>query len=198
MVVIEEFRGVRGVVMAEVTGDDEVGYTAGTPFAVAGVAEITRTVESSTETHYYDNMPAVAIEATGAETINLNVSAIPLDVLAKITGQTYVAAKGMMVDGPRTPKKFALGYIAELTDGTVYYVWRLKGTVAIPDETYVTKDSGTTANGQTIVYTGIWTAHKFTQTSAPASAVKVDTSVNTSITEETFFASVQTPDTLTA
>ena len=60
----------------------------------------------------------------------------------------------------------------------------------------VTKDDGTDANGQELTFTGISTTHKFTATSKPAKAVNVDTSVNQTMTETTFFGTVQTPDTV--
>ena len=89
-----------------------------------------------------------------------------------------------------------LGYRTQDTDGNDYYVWRLKGTFSIPDQTNVTEDDGTDANGQEITFTGISTTHKFTKTNAPAKAITVDTSVN-AVDESTFFGTVQTPDTVT-
>ena len=56
---IVEYRGVSDLVAAEVlTDDDDNGYTTGDVFAIAGVAEISKTTDSSNEAHYYDNMPA--------------------------------------------------------------------------------------------------------------------------------------------
>jgi hypothetical protein len=102
----------------------------------------------------------------------------------------------MFVEKERDPGYFALGYRTQDTDGNDYYVWRLKGTFSIPDQTNVTEDDGTDANGQEITFTGISTTHKFTKTNAPAKAITVDTSVN-AVDESTFFGTVQTPDTVT-
>lgn len=196
---IHEYRGIRGLVTAEVTADTTEEITFGEPFAVAGVAELSRTTETTNESHYYDNNPAIVIESTGADEVTITASAIPFDVLAKITGQTYDESKGMFVEGERQSKYFAIGYITEKTDGTEVFVWRLKGKFNIPDSTHATKDDGAEANGQEIVFTGINTTHKFASIgNKTAKAVNVDTSVNTEVTETEFFAEVQTPDTVKA
>ena len=200
---IEEYRGVEGLVAAEVTADSGDAITFGAVFAIAGVAEISKTTESSSETHYYDNIPAIVIETTGADTINVNASAIPLDVEAELTGQVYDSTTGSVYEGKRKQKYFALGYITKKTNGDLVYVWRLKGSFAIPDQTSATEDNGTSANGQTLVYTGIDTIHKFTKVPdeagnpSPAKSVVVDVAKNLADVSN-FFETVVTPDTLTA
>ena len=193
---IQEYRGIRGLVAAEVITDTSEKFECGTPFPVAGVAELSRTTESSSESHYYDNNPAVVIDSTGADEVSITASAIPFEALAKITGQVYDAEKGMFVEGERDNKYYAIGYITEKTDGTEIFVWRLKGKFNIPDSTHATKDDGAEASGQEITYTGINTTHKFTELgNKTAKAVNIDTSVN-AVEEATFFETVQTPDTV--
>lgn len=194
---IDEYRGIRGLVAAEVTKDDTDEITFGTPFELCGVAELNRTTETSSEAHYYDNVPAIVIDSTGSDEVTITGSAIPFEPLAKITGQVYDATKGMFVEGERQAKYFALGYITKKTDGTEVFVWRLKGKFNIPDSTHATENDGTDANGQEITFTGINTTRKFTATGKTAKAVNVDQGVNPQV-EATFFATVQTPDTVTA
>lgn len=193
--VIEEYRGVEQLVYAEVTEDSAENYTTGTVKPLAGVAEISRTTESSSEVHYYDNMPAVTIESTGADEVTCSVSAIAQDVLAEITGQFYDEATGTLIEGERQNKYFALGYIAEKTSGEKVLVWRYKGTFSIPDSTHNTKDDGTDANGQEVTYTGISTTHKFTKTGKGAKAIN---SLESKVDSTTFFTQVTTPDTVKA
>lgn len=190
-----EYRGVSHAVYAEITKDDSTELTYGAIKDFTGVAEIGRTTDSTTEAHYYDNIPAIVIESEGADTVSIDASGIPFDVLADITGQYYDETKGMFVEQERTQKYFAFGYVTDKTDGTQVFVWRLKGTFSIPDQTSNTKDAGTDANGQSVTFTGVSTAHKFTATGKSAKATNIDTSVNTTITEEDFFAHVVTPDT---
>jgi phi13 family phage major tail protein len=193
---IQEYRGIRGLVCAEVTTDTTEAFECGVPFAVAGVAELSRTTETTSEPHYYDNVPAIVIESTGSDEVTITASAVPFDVLAKITGQTYDAEKGMFVEGERESKYFAIGYITEKTDGTEIFVWRMKGKFNIPDSTHATKDDGAEANGQELTFTGINTTHRFTAIgNKTAKAVNVDTSVNP-VVEADFFGEVQTPDTV--
>lgn len=193
---IQEYRGIKGLLAAEVISDTTEAFECGTPFPLAGVAELSRTTETTNESHYYDNVPAIVIESTGADEVTITGSAIPFDALAKITGQTYDEEKGMFVEGERQSKYFAIGYITETTDGNEIFVWRLKGKFNIPDSTHATKDDGAEASGQELVYTGINTIHKFTAIgNKTAKAVNIDTSVNP-VAETEFFASVQTPDTV--
>lgn len=200
---IFEYRGVEGLVYAEVTKDNNntgtgEGYVTGTVKPLAGVAEIGKSTDSSSEPHYYDNIPAVIVQSTGADTVTISASAIPLDVLAEITGQTYDPATGTFIEEEREQKYFAIGYQTKTTDGDIIYVWRLKGSFNIPDQTNQTENEGTDANGQELVYTGISTTHKFTKTSKPAKAVNVNTALDLVANIDDFFDSVQTPDTITA
>ena len=197
---ILEYRGVEGLVAAEVLSDDNEqgtghGYQTGTVFAIAGVAEISTTTDSSNEAHYYDNIPAVVVSNTSSDTVTISASAIPLDVLAEITGQYYDQTTGALVEGPRHLKYFALGYQTKKTNGDVMYVWRMKGTFNIPDQTNSTENDSTDANGQEIVYTGISTTHKFTKTGEGSKALVVDTAKDLANVTN-FFDTVVTPDTL--
>lgn len=199
---IVEYRGVEGLVAAEVTVDnnetgDGNGYVTGEVFSIAGVAEISKTTDSSNEAHYYDNIPAVVVSNTSSDEVTISASAIPLDVLATITGQVYDQTTGALIEGPRDVKYFALGYQTKKTNGDVMYVWRYKGTFNIPDQTNSTENDSTDANGQEIVYTGISTTHKFTKTGKGSKALVVDVAKGLA-NVSTFFDSVTTPDSLTA
>lgn len=194
---IYEYRGVEGLVYAPVTADTTETFATGTVKTLAGVAEISKSTESSNEAHYYDNLPAVVVSSTGSDTITISASAIPLDVLADITGQNYDATTGMFTEQERTPGYFAIGYQTKDTSGNVYYVWRLKGTFNIPDQTSQTENDGTDANGQEITFTGISTTHKFTKTGKAAKAITVNTGLGLANVTN-FFDTVQTPDSVQA
>ena len=202
---IVEYRGVEDLVAAEVLTDnnkEEEGYTTGEVFDIAGVAEISKNTNSSNESHYYNNMPAVVVSSTGADEVTLSTSAIPLDILAKITGQKYDELTGTLIEGERETKYFAIGYKTKKTNGDYVYVWRLKGTFNIPESAHATENDGTDANGQELTYTGINTTHKFTKVTDKsgkkkgAKAINVDVAKGLADVSE-FFDEVVTPDTLT-
>lgn len=194
---IREWRGVKGLIAAEVLTDDNGsdGYTTGTPFGIAGVAEISRVRDSTSEAHYYNDIPAVVITGESPDTVTINAAKIPLDVYAKITGQAYDSTTGTFIEGTRETKYFAIGYITEDNTGAEVYVWRLKGTFNTPDQTNSTINDGTDANGQELVYTGISTTHNFTATGKAARAVNVEVEKDL-VNVANFFDSVQTPDTI--
>lgn len=192
-----EYRGIRDVVAAEVITDTTEAFECGEPFSVVWTSQLTRETANSSETHYYDNQPAIVIDSTGADTVGITGSAIPLDVMAKVTGQFYEEETGMFIEGERESKYYALGYVTEDTSGEEVLVWRLKGKFGIPTSTHATKNDGTDANGQELTYTGISTVHKFAKRGKSEKAVNVYKS-KCPLSEEEFFTSVQTPDTVKA
>ncbi len=198
-----EFRGCRNLVFAEVTEDNAESYTTGEVIPLAPVAEISKTVETSSEPHYYDNKASIIIDSEGADTVTFTV-AVPDDAtLAKIGGRTYDEEAGMFIESQREQKYFAVGYaIGEVGEGEdERFVWRYKGTFNIPDETAATKNDGTDANNMSLVFTGIYTDHEFANgkgTGKKGSAKAAYKRASSGVTAETYFATVTTPDSATA
>lgn len=202
-----EFQGCRGLVYAEILTDDNEttggGYTTGAVKKLAPVAEIIKSVETSSEAHYYDNVPAIVVTSEGSDTVTFTTAVIPDEVLAEITGRVYDQTKKAVIEAPRKVKYFAVGYIlGEVGDAaTERYVWRYKGTFSQPDETSATKDNSTTGNNMSLVFTGIYTDHHFangggTGVKSPIKSMMVR--AGGTITEAAFFKEVYTPDTVGA
>lgn len=198
---VVEFRGVDNLVIAEVTKDSLTeDYTTGAVQMLAPVAEISKTVESSSETHYYDNVGALVIRSEGSDEVTLTVPALSLPMLAYITGKHIDDVTGAFIDGESVERYFAIGYRLKLTDGTYRYVWRLKGAFSIPDETSSTENNGTDTNNQQLTYTGLQTLSKFdnaggTGVAGRAKSVVIDER-DGKCDLTTFFSTVQTPDTI--
>lgn len=202
---IVEWRGVRKLVGALLTADTAESLTYGVVFPIAGTSRLQKTTESSSDTHYYDNIPAVIIDGNGSDTVTIDSSAIDSETFAKITGQYYSTTTGTLVEGAATRPYLAIGYITEDTDGNEVYVWRLKGKFAIPGSEHGTKNNSTDANGQQLVWTGVNTIHEFESIDNPETHDKTAKAVNlevakelTTYTESTFFAAVQDPDKIEA
>lgn len=198
-----EFRGVDKFHFAVVTKDDADGYTCSTPISIP-VQEIGKSVDSSSEAHYYDNKPLIVVSSESADTITIVNAPPELKDYAQMTGKSFDATTGMMVDSPRQNKYFALAYRTKGTDGKYRYVTRLKGTFNIPEETVTTENDGTDTTNTTFEYTGINTQHEFTKgiydgTSWKKSGVKgivVDERYGL-VDFSNFFDAIQTPDTIT-
>ena len=190
-----EFRGCDNLVIAEVIADDLTNaYTVGAVEPLAPVAEIGKTVENSSETHYYDNVGMIIIRSEGSDEITLTVPALPLRTVAKVTGKSIDPATGAFIDGESVERYYAIGYRLKLTDGTYRYVWRLKGSFNIPDETSATENDGTDTNNQQLTYTGVKTVTRFSD-GKRAKGIVIDERDGLADVSE-FFDKVQTPDTL--
>ena len=196
-----EYRGVDNLVFAEVTEDTIEKYTPGTVSSLAAVAEIGKTTEGGSEAKYYDNKPLFTISSEGADTLTITCTPLELEVLANITGRTFDATTGSMVEGERETRYFAIGYRTKGTDGHYRYVWRYKGSFAIPEETNATENAGTDTTNMTLTYTGISTTHEFkkdTETvGKSARALVVDTRYDKADVSK-FFETVLTPEKLVA
>lgn len=193
---VVEYRGIRRLVAALLKEDTLTALSYDEVFPIAGIAELSKTTENSSEPHYYDNEPKVIVDAAGSDEVTCTCAALPLTVLSKLTGQVYDEDTNTLVEGNAERPYLAIGYITEDTSGNEFFVWRLKVKCSIPDSTHATKTDGTDANGQELVFTGINTTHVFTTTGQSAKAV--NHKAGTLITEDNFFKAVQDIDKLKA
>jgi len=193
-----EYRGCRGLVIAPVTKDDATGYQTGAVIPLAPVGEISKSVETSSAAHYYDNKAAIVINSEGNDTVAYTIAIPDDETLALITGRVYNSTTKQFIEAPRKEQYFAVGYIlGEVGEGEEeVYVWRYKGTFNIPDETSATKDDGTDANNMSLEYTGVYTQYQFengggenVKSSAKAMRMKAS-----DVEKTAFFGTVTTPD----
>lgn len=194
------FRGIEGAVIAEVTKDDDSGIIFGDVTLLMGTSEISKAVDSKSDTYYCDNIAAETLTSKGPTTLKLKGTVLGNKVKALITGNSYDSTNDSVVEVASPDiKYFALGYLYKLTNGQRMLVWNYKGTFAIGDETYDTETDGTEATEQELTYTSIDTTHKFTL-KAPSGTGNITKSIrnyivpeSTTFTAATFFENVVLP-----
>lgn len=200
-----EYRGVRGLVCAEVLTDDTgKGYTTGKWNELSGVQAIAVTKNESSESHFYDNAARIVIDAEGADELALTVSILANKTRAMIDGVEYDEARDMIVNTPKKRKYFALGYIGEKTDGTEEFNILYKGKFSGGGETHNTKDDGTEATNVEYTFTAVHTSAKIyngqsvKSVKVPVDETVTETAVFGEFTEGVSASDVLTPDEIKA
>ena len=135
----------------------------------------------------------IIIRSEGSDEITLTVPRCRLEPLQR-SQASIDPATGAFIDGESVERYYAIGYRLKLTDGTYRYVWRLKGSFNIPDETSATENDGTDTNNQQLTYTGVKTVTRFSD-GKRAKGIVIDERDGLADVSE-FFDKVQTPDTL--
>ena len=182
-----EYRGVRGLVVAKVTTDGDT-YVANVWEELSGVQSVAVAKNESSETHYYDNKAAIVIDAEGADEVTLVVSVLANKTRAMIEGVGYDETTDMIINTPKKRDYFALGYIGEKTDGTEEFNILYKGKFSGGAETHNTKDDGTEATNVEYTFTAIHTSAKIYTVGGVAQSVKsIKIPASTTVTEAKVF-----------
>lgn len=155
-----EYRGVRGLVFAEITKDDTDGYEVDKWMELSGVQSIGVAKNESSESHFYDNAARIVIDAEGADELTMVVSILANKTRATLDGVAYDAASDMIINTPKKRKYFAVGYIGEKTDGEEEINIFYKGKFSGGGETHNTKDDGTDATNVEYTFTAVHTTAK--------------------------------------
>lgn len=199
----EEYRGIRQLVIAEMTetvnDDGTVTETYGAVQPLSGVQSVGGEVNEASETHYYDDMSAIVVDSEGDDVYTIVVSIPAKKTRALIEGITYDEATGALISTPKVKKYFAMGFIAAKLNGNDEYNWILKGKFSGGGRTHNTKNSGTEATNMTYTFTSIHTATAFTvggKEIGNAKYLSVDDDGKADLS--TFFNEVTTPDMLKA
>ena len=195
-------RGLKDIYAAEILTDDNEtgtghGYTTGTPFHLIPAGEMTRTVDTEKTDTYFDDTVFFTVGREGATEVQITGAALRPAALAAILNKDVDATTGAVVDsGNYEPKYFALGGIAENTDGTAEYFWFMKGTFIAPEQDDKTIDDTTDTNGMQLTFSAVKTKHIFSLKSAPAKRVVIDTSTSELKSGQSWTAQVVDPDNL--
>lgn len=190
----DEFYGIRNLMIAPVTIDDDGNETWGTPQRLSGVQSISKEVSETSETHYYDNQGAIVVSSEGDDTYTLTVSVVDKETRALIEGLSYDVNTGALIGTTKNKSYFALGYIAETVNGTEEFVWVYKGKFTSGTTTHNTKSDSIDTSNMEYTYTSIQTNKEFTNYGT-AKFLMIDN--NGLIDEDKFFGSVIEPDGVT-
>lgn len=190
-------RGLKDVVIAEVTKDDSTGYTASAEVEqLIPAGTITISTDSEKADTYFDNVVFATVGSESSTTVSIEGARLKPTMVAKITGKTVDEATGAVIDnGVYVEKYFAVGARVQMLDGSEALTWFLKGTFAIPEETGRTIDDSTDADGMTLEFTAIATKFQF-GTDKGVKRVVVDTTESEVLAEQDFFKQVVTPTNL--
>lgn len=190
-----EFRGTDNLWVARITKDDDTGYTFGTVVNLAPTGQISRQVNSSSETHYYSNVGMITIVTKGGDTVTITVPVLSLAKLGLLTGQTVDPTTGALITGELEEAYFALIYRIQLTDNSWRYVVKYKAQLSQPpEEVSQTRSDGVNTNNQQLVFTCNKTIYEF-ENGGHVDGIEVDERDNL-CDFDSFFTTVYTPDTI--
>ncbi len=195
-----EFRGCRKLVYAKVITDTPEGMTFGEVKTLAPVQQIQREISRSSATTYYDNTAANTTTAEGAEVNNFVIAVPADDVLADVEGKYYDPEAKIYSDSPISDAYYAVGYVLgeKGDEENEQFVWKCKGTFQVQGTEHNTENDGTDTTNMTIGFTSVYPIANFTHggkdgNGGKSKGVRIKKNDNV-MTEEEFFAKVQTVD----
>lgn len=197
------YRGIDNLMIAKVLKDTVEEYLTDTPKQFAPVATLSKTPNSSTGEHSFDNQVMIIVNSEGSDEIKVTCALPSLKDFAEYIGKSYDETTGMMVDSDAVQTYFALGYRTKLTDGSYRYEWMHKVNISAPSQSHNTIDGGTDISTLEFTIKALKTIHPFAKgklvdgiwKAAPVKGITVDEKMGLSDLS-TFFDEVITPDTL--
>lgn len=153
--------GLRDLYIAIITQDDASAYAAGTPQYFAPAVNASQAPTTNSKTQYADDAPFDVMNAEGDTKIDIEVTAIPLEMQALVLGKVYDVATGRMFDNGGTPPDVALAFRSIKSNGSYVYYWFLKGKFSAPQQETATKTDTPEPKQTKIVFTAVKTIHAF-------------------------------------
>jgi phi13 family phage major tail protein len=195
----DEYKSVIGldsIYVAEVMADSSTAYTAGTPETLAPAAEISMKPVSSQETQYADNQPYDIFSSEAETDMEITLTGVPSEMLAKILGSVFNAASGRVYDSASTPPWMALGFRSMKSNGKYRYYWFQKVQFSPPEEGAATKADKANPKTIKLACKAIKTVYKWDQGTKTDSVKRIfgdeDT---TNFSATAWFSQVQVPGT---
>lgn len=153
--------GLRDLYIALVTQDDVDAYAADAPQAFAPAVNASHKPTSNSKTQYADDGAFDVLTSEGETKIDLEVTAIPLSMLALALGKEFDAATGRMFDNGGVPPDLALSFRSIKSNGKYKYFQYLRGKFSAPEEEQATKTDTPEPKTTKISFTAVKTTHEF-------------------------------------
>lgn len=186
--------GLKNIYIAEVLQDDASAYLADTPEYLAPAADLSAEPKINTKTQYADDAAFEALTAEAESTLKLTLTAIPAEMLGKLTGKYFDTASGRVFDDNGTPPYFAVLFQSEKSNGSNRYYSYLKGRFDAPNEAFSTKTDTPDPKQIEITFTAIMATHPFTYDGKTRHVKRVFGDEDTTNFDATsWFNQVQTP-----
>jgi phi13 family phage major tail protein len=187
--------GLRDLYYALVTQDDASAYAAAVPAYLAPAITANHAPSSNALTQYADDGPYDVLTSEGETKIDLEATAIPINILAILLGKKYDTSTGRMFDNGGTPPDVALSFRAIKSNGSYRYYQYLKGKFSAPAEEQSTKTDTPEPKPLKITYTAVKTVYQFTLPDSVTDGVKrvVGDQDATNFSGTTWFSAVQVP-----
>ena len=186
--------GLDSLYIAAVTQDDTTAYVADTPEIFAPAAEANQAPQTSFEVQFADDKAYDVMTGEGETQIQITVTGIPVEMLAKITGKVFNAASGRIWENPVEAPFIALSFRSLKSNGKYRYYQYLKGKFDMPQENTATKGDTPDPKTLTLTYTAIQSVYKWNLGSVTNSVKRiVGDEDTTSFSATGWFTSVQTP-----
>ena len=141
--------GLKNMVIAPVTEDNETSTTYGDLQRVAGAIEATITPENNDpDIQYFDDVEGDVLYPDPELTFKTKLADLPL-IVQEMIFSNKIDDNGVLIRTANDkPGYFAVGFMSEKANGTFRYVWLFKVRAKPVTETYATKE-GTSINRQT-------------------------------------------------
>lgn len=183
-----DYRGLRGLVAAEILKDDGATFEADKWKELEGAISCAVEGEESVTPIHRDNLAVRSIFSEGADTATVNMDVLANKVRAWLEGRGYSEKNDVYIKTPKKIKNFVFGFIGEKTDGTEEAVIMYKTAVSGGNEEHNTKDDGTDVTTVEYVFTGSYTQTKFdVGEEVPAPVKSLTVPLSTNVTETALF-----------
>lgn len=156
-----DYRGLRGLVAAEITEDNGTTFTAEEWQELEGAVSCNIEGEESSTPIYRDNLAVRNITTEGVDTATVNMDVLANKVRAWLEGRSYSTKNDVYIKTPKKVKKFVFGCIGKKSDGTEEAIIMYNTTVTGGNEERNTEDDGTDVTTVEYVFSGAYTQTKF-------------------------------------